>query len=123
MRLRHLSLPILLVLVAGCASTFARGAAKSDVITQEQMFQNDFHNAYEAVVALRSNWLQVRPNTFGAQEDVVVYYGAVRLGSPGAMSAIDVHTIAYIKHLDAPAATARYGVGHSQGAIVVSSTP
>lgn len=110
--------------VAGCGATVHQARGDRDEITHDQLVENNFHTAYEAVQALHGNWLNIRPNTFGvstSQGDVVVYQDGVRLGSPADLKSIDVRNIEYIRHYDAAAATTRYGVGHAQGAILVSS--
>ena len=113
----------LLLLAAACATTGGRGARTGrDVITRQQMLDNHFITVYDAVSALHSNWLNVRPNTLtSTQEDVVVYYDATRLGGPDELKNIRVTDVQYVEHLDAVSAQQRYGVGHSQGAILVSS--
>ncbi len=115
-------LGICLIAVAGCATGGVRTHSDRDVITRAQMVENKFVTVYDAVAALHSNWLNVRPNTLtSSQEDVVIYYDATRLGSPSELRNIRVSDVQFVEHLDAVAATQRYGIGHSQGAILVSS--
>lgn len=116
-------LALCLVLLAGaCATGRTRAHRSADVITREEMLQNNFITVYDAVSALRSNWLNVRPNTLmSQQEDVVVYYDVTRLGSPKELGNIFVRDVQYVQHLSPTEATQRYGVGHSQGVIFVSS--
>ncbi len=115
-------LAVSLVAVTACATTRVRTHTDREVITREQMLENKFVTVYDAVAALHSNWLNVRPNTINAtQEDVAVYYDATRLGNPSELRNIRVTDVQYVEHLDAVAATQRYGVGHSQGVILVSS--
>ncbi len=112
----------LLVLCAACATTSRRALPGRNVLTREEMLQARFITVYDAVSALRSNWLIVRPNTLTTtQEDVVVYYDVTRLGSPVELRNIAVRDIQYVQYLDPVEATQRYGVGHSQGVIFVSS--
>ncbi len=112
----------LVVLACACATGRTRAHPAGDVITRDEMLQNNFITVYDAVSALRSNWLTVRPNTLmGTQEDVVVYYDVTRLGTPVELKNIFVRDVQYVQHLSATEATQRYGVGHSQGVIFVSS--
>ncbi len=112
----------LFVLVSACATAHPRVHHNADVITRAEMLQNNFVTVYDAVTALRSNWLVVRPNTLtSTQENVVVYHDATRLGDPSELRNIRVTDIRYVQHLDPLEATQRYGVGHSQGVIFVSS--
>ncbi len=123
--LRRSAIAALVALASACASNRAgTPRPRTDMLTQQEMLDNHFVTVYDAVVALRSNWLNVRPNTLTAtQEDVVIYYDANRLGSPSELRNINVRDIVSVQHLDAVSATQRYGVGHSQGVIVVSSHP
>jgi len=120
---RRLALAALVSFSAACASHGASSPRPNrDVLTQQEMLAGHFITVGDAVSALRSNWLNVHPNTLTTtQEDVVIYYDSNRLGGPGELGNINVRDVRYVRHLDAVEATQRYGVGHSQGAIVVSS--
>jgi hypothetical protein len=52
-------------------------------------------------------------------ETVPVYLDDFRYGEIGLLRQIHVHTIESIRFIEAPAATARWGVGHSAGVIQV----
>lgn len=111
-------------LTAACGPFFARGRADRNLITDEQMRENHFQTALQAVEALHANWLNLRPNTLIARQDsVLVYYDNVKLGYPSELNDIEVGRISYIRYFDAVQATTRWGVGHSQGVIYVSSRP
>ncbi len=111
-------------LTAACGPFFARGRADRNLITEEQIQDNHFKTAYEAVAALHSNWLVMRPNTLTSQQDsVVIYFDNVKLGFPRELRDIETARINYIRYFDAVQATTRWGVGHSQGVIFVSSRP
>ena len=120
-----MSVVLLTGLLPACSSA-VRARTDLEVITREQLLEHNFQTAYEAVQALHSNWLNVRPNTLGPggpQADVQIYHDQVRLGGPTELRNIDVRTIDHIQHYDAVAATTRWGIGHSQGAIQVLSVP
>lgn len=109
---------------AGCGPFFARGRSDQNVITEDQIHDNRFQNAYQAVESLHSNWLNLRPNTIlGAQDSVWVYYDNIKVGFPRELLTIESQRINYIRYYDAVSATTRWGVGHSQGVIFVSSRP
>lgn len=111
-----------LVLACACATGHTRAHPRGDVITRDEMLQNNFITVYDAVAALRSNWLNVRPNTLTSQqEDVVIYYDVTRLGGPAELRSIYVRDVQYVQRLSPTEATQRYGVGHSQGVIFVST--
>lgn len=123
MRIPNAVLAVMLAAtLAACGTTVQQARGNREEITRDQMIENNFHTAYEAIQALHGNWLNVHANTMiSTQSDVVIYQDGVRLGSPTDLKNIDVRTIEYIRHYDPAAATTRYGIGHSQGAILVSS--
>ncbi len=113
-----------LATLAACAPTVQQARRDRDLITHQEMVDHNFQTAYDAVVALHGNWLNVRPNTLtSTQEDVRIYYDQVRLTGPDDLRSIRVTTIDRIQHYDPTAATARFGVGHSQGVVQVISAP
>ena len=120
---------LLVFATTGCGVFIARPRGDSDVITLEEMQQNRFLNAYDAVVALHSNWLIVKPKTFwtttgGQQPQVIVYLDENRMpNGVDELRGIEVQRIQYIRHYDPLAATQRWGVGHTEGAIQVSTQP
>jgi hypothetical protein len=120
----------LIVALLACASLAAcsqnRGGAlpagSLDLITRDQIVDNHFINAYEAVQAMRSNWLQARgTDSFRTPSEVLVYQDNVRLGGIDELRAIQTTSIAWIRHYDGVEATNRWGVGHAAGVILVSS--
>jgi hypothetical protein len=115
---------IVCVLAAACSQNRGGGlpAQNLNLITGEQIVENNFINAYDAVLAMRSNWLQPRgTDSFHTPSEVLVYQDNVRLGGIEELRAIHTTTIAYIRHYDGVEATNRWGVGHSAGVIQVSS--
>ena len=81
--------------------------------------------AYDAVQALRPQWLVTRGITTLAQaagnETIVIYLDNARLGSPEAMRRIPLGSVRYLRFFSAPQATPRWGGGHLQGAILIST--
>jgi hypothetical protein len=96
-----------------------------EVLTQQQMMERSFQTAWDAVEAMRSNWLQVRgTDSFGINSnpsEIWVYMDNNKLGGIDALKAVTVSSIVYIRHYDGVAATARWGVGHSMGVIFIST--
>ena len=118
----RLAVALLLVLPVTCTPAATAGGGRSDLITQEEIQSRHFQNAYEAVQALHANWLVTRgTDTSGTQ--VVVYEDLTRLGGVEALRGISTLAIKYIQHYNADEATARWGLGHGQGAIQVSTMP
>lgn len=94
-----------------------------EVLTQADLVEHNFANAYEAVEALRPIWLETRgSNTLiGNQVRVVVYLNDTRLGGVETLSQITTPAIVAIHHFDGLAATARWGLDHGQGVILVTT--
>ncbi len=120
---------LLVVASTSCGVFIARPRADQDIITREEMDQNRFLNAYEAVAALHSNWLIARPKTFGVatggqQPQVMVYLDENRMPNGIAdLKDIESQRIQYIRYYDPVSATQRWGLDHTEGAIQVSTQP
>lgn len=121
---RVLLVAALLGPAAGCAPAKPSSdtAPRSDrnVLTSEQLQGQTYQNAYEAIQALRSTWLKPRgSDSFNTPSVVVVYLDNVKLGGVETLQSLQLSTIQSIRHYDASAANARWGVGHASGAIQV----
>lgn len=122
---RYLAL-IAVFSVGGC---FHNGPKTGDVrdhgmLTKEQIAENHFNTAYDAVEALRSNWLRARgTDSFQTPSEVLVYLDNTRLGGTDTLREIAANTIYYMRFFDGVAATGRWGVGHAAGVIYVSTHP
>lgn len=120
---------LLLVVSTGCGVFIARPRADADIITREQIDENRFLSAYDAVQALHSNWLNVKPKTLAStnttgQVTVAVYLDENRLPQGvDELKGIESQRIQYIRYYNPVAATQRWGVGHTEGAIQVSTQP
>ena len=115
---------LVLYTASGCASsgrTRPNTPFDRTLITHDQLATDHFPNAYEAVAALRSNWLNVRPTSFRAPTRVQVYLDDARLGGVEMLRTLAISAIAYMRHYDGLAATGRWGVDHGGGAIYVST--
>jgi hypothetical protein len=92
--------------------------------TQTQMGEHRFTTAYDAVEALRSNWLHTRgTDSFQTPSVVRVYLDNVSLGDIQTLRNIPVNTVVYIRYFDGVSATARWGLDHGSGVIYVSTRP
>ena len=126
---RTLVVPVVLwssFLVAGCRQRATVGPRPNDrnVLTQVQLGDHRFNNAYDAVEALRSNWLNTRgSDSFQAPSHVRVYLDNVSLGDKETLRTIAIATIVYIRYFDGISATARWGLDHGGGVIYVSTRP
>jgi hypothetical protein len=119
------SIAVLFVLAAGCAGNQARESAPRgdrNTLTQQEMLDSHFQNAYDAVESLRGQWLQARgTDSFYTPSQVWVYIDNVKLGAVETLRSLAVNSIVSIRHLGANEATARWGVGHSAGVIQVQT--
>ncbi len=120
--------PAVFLLLAACAArTPARTRTPPDrsVITQQEILEHKFESVYDAILALRPTWLQVRGTNslMSASTAVQVYLDNNHLGGIESLSMISLSSVVYIRHYDGVAATARWGLDHGQGAIYVSTHP
>ncbi|MEP6493468.1 MAG: hypothetical protein ABJF01_12365 [bacterium] len=115
----------LIALGSACAHpTSTTERPDRNVITQEQMAGSKYLTVYDAVQALRSNWLSTRgPDSFANPTQVRVYLDNTLLGGVETLKTITVSTISFIKHFDGISATARWGLDHGAGVIFVSTRP
>lgn len=124
--LRAIALSAMLLSVA-CHGTARSGdSPRTDlsVITAAQLRDNRFTDAYSAVESLRSNWLATRgTDSFNTPTPVWVYLDNVKLGGIESLRSIPSNTITFIRHYDGIQATGRWGLGHGQGVIFVSTHP
>ncbi|MFI5256434.1 MAG: TonB-dependent receptor plug domain-containing protein [Gemmatimonadales bacterium] len=126
-RALKLLVPMMLVLGSiGCASAPKAGTTPKldhSVLTPADFQDRHYPSAYEIVEALRSNWMNTRgADSFYSPSVVLVYLDNVKLGSIETLRTIEPSVIARIEHFDGPAATARWGVGHAGGVILISTS-
>lgn len=95
-----------------------------NVLTRAQLGESRFTTAYDAVEALRSNWLNTRgADSFQRPSIVRVYLDNVSLGDKETLRTIAITSISYIQYFDGVTATSRWGVNHGAGVIFVSTRP
>ena len=121
---RALVIAAVLSATAGCApkSSSVSSAPRTDrnLLTPDVLRGQTYTNAYEAIEALRLNWLKPRgSDSFNTPSVVMVYLDNVKLGGVEALRGLQLANVQLIRHYDANQANARWGVGHSQGAIQV----
>jgi hypothetical protein len=115
-------------LAATSCGTHASGEPRPrmdrNLITQEQMRDGGFNNAFDAVQALRPNWLTTRgTDSFRSPGQVQVYVNDTRMGGVNTLREFGVGEVTYIRYFDGVDATARWGLDHGHGAIYVSTRP
>lgn len=124
MKARHITIALLLLAVFAAGCSTRRGGPRQDleVITRAQLEDGHFQNAYQAVEALRGNWLQVRgTDSFQSPSQIVVYLDNVKLGGIQELRALTTITIESMRHFGAVEATSRWGLDHGAGVILVIS--
>lgn len=121
------ALVVSLVLACGCAARAPSkpvAPASRDMLTQEQIQDKGFTTAYDAILALRSNWLETRgTDSFQTPGSIRVYFDGNQLGGIETLSSVMLTGIVYIRHFDGVAATARWGLDHGRGVIYISTHP
>lgn len=120
----HAATFALVLALAACAGPAAPGTARpnANLITQAEIDEAGPASAYDLVQKLRPIWLRKRGNTSFTQDtDVVVYLDGVHMGNREALRDIFSTDIRSLEFLDARRATARFGVGHTGGAILVKT--
>lgn len=124
-RSRFLTTLAAFVVVTACgggskpAGTTPAATTPSDreTLRPEDWGTRNFYSAYDAIAALRPLWLNIR----GPEGAVQVYVDDNHLGGVDVLRGVRTVNVAVIKHLDGIQASARYGLNHDQGAILVST--
>ena len=115
-----------LVLGWACAHRVGDTAKSTDrsVLTREEITRGQYRDLYDAVSALRRNWLQTRgADSFNNPSVVRVYLDNVMLGSPESLRNIVPASVVFLKFYDGIAATTRWGTDHGAGVIFISTRP
>ena len=88
-----------------------------DPLRPEEWGNRNFYSAYDAIAALRPMWLNKR----GPDGEVQVYVDENHVGGVEMLRTQRTASISIMRHLDGIQASARYGLGHDQGAILIST--
>lgn len=91
-------------------------------ITAEELREESLANALEAVRLLRPEWLIVRGQEAFADptsDNIRVYLDGTELGGVSDLAGIGIVVIRSIRFFNSQQATARWGTGHTHGAILV----
>ena len=114
----------LLALAPACKSAPSHSTRRVDrtVITRDQMLDGAYVTVYDAVAALRSNWLRPRgPDSFVLPSIVWVYIDGSRAGDVSVLRNIQPKLVNAVRFYDGPTATGRWGVDNGAGVIHVST--
>ena len=122
---RVLALVATIVSASACSSprpsaSEAVPRADHNILTADQLNAQIYQNAYDAIEALRTNWLRPRgPDSFRSPSVVIVYLDNEKLGGVEMLRGVQLLNVLSIRHYDAATANARWGIGHASGAIQV----
>jgi hypothetical protein len=118
----RLAVVSLIALAPACSARPPAERTRTDrnLITREQLAEHHFNNLFEAVQALRSNWLTTRgPDSFQRPGIVWVYLDDSRLGGIDHLRSIPPTNVRSVRYVDGIQASARWGLDHGQGVIQV----
>lgn len=117
----------IVVALAGCTGGLGQtggGRGGSGDITRADLDGTSFSSAYNAVERLRPTWLRPRGAPTLSQDNPfpVVYVDGMRRGDLDELQAMPVGDLQTIGYLSPADATTRFGLGHTSGAIVVTTS-
>lgn len=122
------------VLLTACASRTGGVAATAtpsarrdpNVITAEEITARPAQTLYDAVRALRPEWMmRNRPTALMPQQEgqLIVYVDGTRFGNVESLRQFVPSSVQTVRYYSPSAAEARFGPGHLHGAIEVITTP
>lgn len=115
---------VLLALLAACGAPKAQPGATPatdfNLLTSADLA--DYGNAYQAIRVLRPGWLRTRAaGGLQGQGQVWVYRDGTQYGGLDRLSAMNTVEIDTIRYYDGITASQRWGLGHENGVIYVTS--
>jgi hypothetical protein len=122
MRRPFLSLLAVLTLTACGSGQPGSPRPNPDQITRAEIDEAGPSNLFTLVQNLRPIWLRERGATsFTDETDVVVYLDRTRMGGRESLRSIHSSNVEMLQFFNAQRATARFGVGHVNGAILITT--
>ncbi|NIP78513.1 MAG: hypothetical protein GWM90_04650 [Gemmatimonadetes bacterium] len=116
---------VLTVTACAAAAPGDRAPDRRHLISRAEIEESGARSAWELVESLRPQWLWKRGlqnlSEATGNETLVVYMDNARLGPPETLRRITLGSVRYLEYFDARRATHRWGSGHLQGAILVST--
>ncbi|HEX6068625.1 MAG TPA: hypothetical protein VFZ18_02345 [Longimicrobiaceae bacterium] len=122
------SIPSLLALLLAAAATPAvavepgPSGPNARSVTQQEIQKSAQSNLLDFVRANRPQWLRTR-GVGTAANPVAVYLDGQRVGGPEQLRGISTGITSGLRYVDGQEATTRWGSGHSNGAILVTTGP
>lgn len=111
----------------GCAGVKAganssTAATTATVIQRNELIAREFTNMFDAIQALRGNWLRPRgSDSINNPSTIQVYLDNQRLGGVEQLRAINPRTVAQVRRFDGIEATSRWGMDHGAGVIMITT--
>jgi hypothetical protein len=119
------SLVVLLALTACSAATSgtsSTGGRNLDLIGREEIVASNRSTAWEVIEMIRPQWLQGRSvQSVNRQGGILIYLDDVRYGNLDALRTINARDLWAMERFNGTAASQRWGPGHSDGVIVIST--
>lgn len=117
---------VVLLVAAACGGRSVNRTSPSsdpDRITFDELRQASAQNAYQAIQQLRPNWFQVNSPSMANRMagQVVVYVDGSRMGGVDFLRQVAASSVEHMQYMNATEASARFGLNHSGGAILVTS--
>jgi hypothetical protein len=117
---------VFLIALSGCSAATQQQSGVSrniDLLTREEVTEANRSSAYEVIEMLRPQWLQARSAQSVNRQGggVIVYMDDVRYGDLDSLRSIHSSGIFQMERFNATAASQRWGPGHSEGVIVIST--
>lgn len=117
----------LLVATGACAAhrqARLQATPSHAVLTSADLNGKGFSTVLQAIQSLRGNWLEKHgTNSFRTPSEIRVVLDGTELGGLDQLGTVPLASVVYIRHYDGVTATARWGVGHSEGVIYISTHP
>jgi len=117
---------LLVVALSGCSAgtqSLSTAGRNLDLISRDEILAANRSTAYEVIEMVRPQWLQQRSvqsvNRQGG--GILIYMDVVRYGDIASLRTIDARDLYEMERYRATAASQRWGPGHSDGVIVIST--
>ena len=114
---------------AASAETSGASTSKSNssTLVAEDLQRIDVPNLADAIQRLRPQWLrrsqmQIPNGRQASSTPIVVWVDNIRAGGPEILSQINVSSVRSVRYFSPSEAEARFGNGHTNGAIQVTTT-
>jgi hypothetical protein len=121
---------LLTLATIGCASAPSAdgeraGSRNRNVLTVEEMRESHHTNVYEAVAALRANWIRQQGQiSFQSPTagQVLVFQDGMRVGDVSYLRQVSVNTVQRLQYFNATEAAARFGLQTDAGPAILITT-